>query len=346
MLLSDVERVNVLSESGRHEEALREVEGLLQSAEPSDRATWLMCEYRIYRDLGRSEQARQVLDRISQLGISDPVERLHLGFHQACQAIENGRHEQGLADFAELLERYAETLKVPFFRYLYEDIQCWRAVALVNLSRWTEALPIMTESASFEFEDVGVRLNFDYCKALLLMQEGRHKKGASAFTELLHRYASVLKQPRYRRFYEDIQRRLAMALITLSRRDEALPILREFASFEFEDKAHEQRIHFELGLCCDEANDTTLAIQAFLHVLGLRLGNDVEEKARYRLARRLSEAGAYAQARKQLELIVEGYSDRNSAVPRKYVYTQLAHVCGRLGDVEGSELNMDLARKA
>jgi hypothetical protein len=105
-------------------------------------------------------------------------------------------------------------------------------------------------------------------------------------------------------------------------------------------------MRWALGLCLDETGDTGSAAEEYFRVIGFNLRNEFEEQARYYLARWLVRTGAFAQARKQLELILEEFSDQVPVVPRSHVYEQLSTVFCCLGDQVNAELYKRLAEMA
>ena len=152
------------------------------------------------------------------------------------------------------------------------------------LGRFEEARGLVEELPRMDVSDRGLRLNFEFFDACLLIQWGKREEGAAAFASMVQRYQEMLKDPELRYHYEDIQYRRALALAELSRCAEALPILKEAVSFSFEKAEEEQRINFWLGLCLFDAKDAAPARQAFKRVMELGLRNEVEENARYRSA--------------------------------------------------------------
>jgi len=102
--------------------------------------------------LGRLKEARRALDQMKGLEISDLEVRLNAEFCEPVLLIEEGKYEEGLAAFAAMLNRHSEAFKDPEYRYLYEDIQRRRAIALFGLSRYKEALPLLREAVSFSFD--------------------------------------------------------------------------------------------------------------------------------------------------------------------------------------------------
>lgn len=218
-------------------------------------------------------------------------------------------------------------------------------VSYCKLGRLAEARQTLDQLKQIEISDLEVRLNAEFCEPCLLIQEGKREEGVTAFATMLQRHSEAFKEDRFRYLYEDIQCRRALVLVGLSRFKEALPILKEAVYFSFDEPADRQRVHFALGVCLEETNDTDAARNEFVRVAGFGLKNDLEERARYHIARFCFTARAFAQARQQLEIILRDYPD-GGVVSRKYVYEQLSHTCRHLGDKSNAKRYMDLARHA
>jgi len=218
-------------------------------------------------------------------------------------------------------------------------------VSYCELGRLVEARQTLVQLQHLEIPDRGIRLNVEFCEPTLLIQEGRNEEGISAFVAMLDRRCEALKEPQFRYLYEDIECRLAVALTSISRFKEALPILREAISFSFDEAANDQRIHFSLGICLEETNEPEAAKQEFIRVVSFGLKNEVEEQALYGLALLHYKIGAFAQATQQLETILRDFPNQNPAVPRKQVYEGLSRTYRHLGDKANEKLYLDLARK-
>jgi pentatricopeptide repeat protein len=218
-------------------------------------------------------------------------------------------------------------------------------VSCCMLGRLEEARQMLGRMQELDITDLEVRLNAEFCEPCLLIQEDKQEEGLSAFAAMLQRNSETLRDDRFRYLYEDIQCRRAFALIDLSRFKDALPILREAVSFSFDEVTDDQKTHFWLGVCLEETNDTGAATQEFVRVVSFGLRNDLEERARYRVALLYFKARAFAQARMHLEMILRDYPD-GGVVSRKHVYEQLSHTCRHLGDSEYERLYMDLAKRA
>jgi tetratricopeptide (TPR) repeat protein len=121
-------------------------------------------------------------------------------------------------------------------------------VSYRKLGRLKEARQTIEQMKQLEIEDLGIRLNSEFCESTLLVQEGRWEEGLSAFAAMLDWHSEAFKDSEYRYLYEDVQCRRASTLVLLSRFKEALPILKEALSFSFDETTNEQRVHFDLGV--------------------------------------------------------------------------------------------------
>jgi tetratricopeptide (TPR) repeat protein len=205
-------------------------------------------------------------------------------------------------------------------------------VSCLMLGRTLEARQALNQLRQLEISDLEVQLNAEFCEPCLLVQEGRLEGGEFSFAAMLQRHSEALKEERFRYLYEDIQSRRALVLVGLRRFAEGIPVLGEAVSFKFDKPADEQQTHFALGVSYDETGASDSARVEFLRVISFNLENEIEERSRYRLAVLCFKARAFAQARQQLEAILQNYPNESAVVPRKHVYEQLAHTYCYLGD--------------
>lgn len=219
-------------------------------------------------------------------------------------------------------------------------------VSYCKIGRLQEAQQPLEQMKGLQISDTGIRLNAEFCEPAFLVLAGRYDEGLSAFAAMLDRNREALKEPEHRYLYEDIQCRRALTLFSLSRFKEAMPILRETASFCFDQPTDEQQVHFSLGICLEDANDTEGARQQFIRVVTLGLRNDTEERALWRLAVLQYKAGALAQAKQQLETIVREFPTEKSVIPRKQVYEALSQTYHYLGDKANEKFYADRAKGA
>ncbi len=144
------ERIAELRDSGRLEDAIRESQVLLtETTDANEKASILTGVHVFYCTLGRLKEARQTLGQLKQVHISEPEVLLNAEFCEPTLLIQEGRYEEGLSAFVAMLDRHSEAFKEERFRYLYEDIQCRRALTLVGLSRFKEALPTLRRHLFF-----------------------------------------------------------------------------------------------------------------------------------------------------------------------------------------------------
>jgi tetratricopeptide (TPR) repeat protein len=146
------ERIAELRDSGRLEDAIRESQVLLtETTDANEKASILTGVHVFYCTLGGLKEARQTLGQLKQLHISEPEVLLNAEFCEPTLLIQEGRYEEGLSAFVAMLDRHSEAFKEERFRYLYEDIQCRRALTLVGLSQFKEALHTLREAVYFSF---------------------------------------------------------------------------------------------------------------------------------------------------------------------------------------------------
>lgn len=260
-------------------------------------------------------------------------------FEHLMELDRSGRIEDAIRESQALLERTSDAdEKASLLGIIH--------VSFCKLGRLKEARQALEQMKQLEVSQLGIRLNAEFCEPSFLVLEGRYEEGLLAFAGMLNRHSEAFKEPEHRYLYEDIQSRRAVVLFGLSRYKEALPILREAVSFSFDKAENAQKMHFYLGVCLEDAHETQAAKQQFVLVVGYGLKNDIEEQALYRLAILYYNAGAFAQARQQLEAILQKYPNPSAAVPRKYVYQTLSQTCRHLGDQANAKLYMDLAQKS
>lgn len=151
------ERIAELRVAGRLEDCIREAQALLAEAGSDDEKAPLLTEMHVCCvKLGRLREARRILEQIGRLEVVNLEIRMNAEFCEAAQLIHEGRYAEGASAFAAMLERHRDALQEDRFRYLYEDIQSRRAEALVWLSRFKEALPILREAVHFTYDEAWI----------------------------------------------------------------------------------------------------------------------------------------------------------------------------------------------
>jgi tetratricopeptide (TPR) repeat protein len=85
-----------------------------------------------------------------------------------------GNHAEALEKLSATLSTHSERFKRPELRFMYEDIQQRRAFLLVTLSRFKEAIALLTESLSFQLDDASrsdVLASLGFCQLELQRYE-------------------------------------------------------------------------------------------------------------------------------------------------------------------------------
>jgi tetratricopeptide (TPR) repeat protein len=171
--LASFQRIAELQDSGQFEEVIRESKILVgETTDPNEQASLLFDGIVACQILNRLGEARQMLDKLKRLDISDVEGRLNAESCEPCILIQENKLKEGEALFAAMLQRNSEALMQPDLRYLYEDIQRRRAFASVELSRFNEALPILRDAISFSFEDPDYEQTIQFYLAECLDETG------------------------------------------------------------------------------------------------------------------------------------------------------------------------------
>jgi tetratricopeptide (TPR) repeat protein len=142
-----------LGDSGRLEDVIRESQAMLaETADAHEKGSLLAGMCMAYGSLGRLKDARQTLNQMKQLELSHAGIRLNADYFESVLLNQEGQYEASLSAFATTLDRNHDLLKDSEYRYLYEEIQCRRALTLIGLSRYKDALPLLKEAVGFSFD--------------------------------------------------------------------------------------------------------------------------------------------------------------------------------------------------
>jgi tetratricopeptide (TPR) repeat protein len=218
-------------------------------------------------------------------------------------------------------------------------------VSYCKLHRLQEAREALDEINPLDISDLGIRLNAEFCRCTFLVDEERYEEALRSFAELLVLHRAAFELPEHRYLYEDIQSRRALLLFSLSLFQEALPILQEVVLFSFGNIEDEHEVHFALGMTLDETGHTEAAKQEYIRAVAMGVKNNNGEEALYRLAMIYYRAGALAQAKHHLEMILHDFSDAPPTLPRSDIYEKLSHLSHFLGDKESEKFYAELAAK-
>jgi tetratricopeptide (TPR) repeat protein len=88
---------------------------------------------------------------------------LYLDFEDADLYWKQGENEEALTRLSNFFETYAERMREPEFRPIYESVQARRAFILADLNRWKEAMPILEAARSFTEYKEGIAFYLGHC---------------------------------------------------------------------------------------------------------------------------------------------------------------------------------------
>ena len=260
-------------------------------------------------------------------------------FDRARALRESGRVEHALEEFHSMAVESDDANEEAAL--MINEVRCYSM-----LGRVSDADHVLENIQELAPDDIIVRANVDFSAACVAAQKGEHGKALLRFEGMLEDYVDLLKTPEYRDLCEEIQQRRAFSLTHLGRYGEALPLLKEASSFSTLRADVQQQVHLYLGICYAALHEDRLAKEAFLSAIEFDLKNKIEAEARYRVGVLYFLTGGFAQAKHQLEVILQTYRDEVPNVPRKYVYQQLSRACHYLGEKENEKRYAKLAENS
>jgi tetratricopeptide (TPR) repeat protein len=167
------DRACQLKDDGKLEESLQEFINIANDTDDcDDKPAAILYAAACLKMMGDWQRAKEQLDIVRLLVADSNPEsenperaeclRIAVAFEEGDILGGEGRSEEALAAFSSLLSSFAEQLREPFFRSLYEMTQMRRAFLLVDLGRWRDGLPILEEAGSFERHDGSVEFYLGY----------------------------------------------------------------------------------------------------------------------------------------------------------------------------------------
>lgn len=142
-----------LRESGHTEDALDELASLrARTSDPEETASLWLNTAACHQGLGRLGEAWEALSEARRSPTSRGIS-LHADFLEATLYWDEGRYQQAQQRLEMLAKAYAQELRAPDERNLYEKVQVKRGILLSQMQRDQEAVPILEEALSFALED-------------------------------------------------------------------------------------------------------------------------------------------------------------------------------------------------
>jgi tetratricopeptide (TPR) repeat protein len=166
MDLVRLKRAFALTDSGRFEEAVAELDSLAELASNEEETgAVLIGKLSCFLNWGRIKEARQCLAELQKqlpgLPESDLQPRVKL--FEATILNHEGKMEEALGLLNQILGDYSALLNLDENRDLYEEVQKDRGLLIAELDRLSEARPILEEALSFETELREVHYHLGVC---------------------------------------------------------------------------------------------------------------------------------------------------------------------------------------
>jgi tetratricopeptide (TPR) repeat protein len=150
------------------------------------------------------------------------------------------------------------------------------------LQNFTEARRHLELALEEGHGDPHSRIAFEFISGLLAQREGKYAEALDIFSAMLAAYSERLVNPDAHFMYEEAQQRRAFLSVTLSRFEDAIPLLKESLAFDL-DKELQSEILAQLGLCYLELKDYEPARDYFLQAVALGLTKEWKGKAHFYL---------------------------------------------------------------
>jgi tetratricopeptide (TPR) repeat protein len=182
--------------------------------------------------------------------------------------------------------------------------------------------------------DPFAQVSFDFGAGLLFQQELNYAEALDRFSATLSKHSEQLKRPELRFMCEDIQQRRAFLSVTLSRFQDAVPLLKESLSFDL-DKDTRSGVLASLGLCYLELKDYELARDRFLEAITIGLTKEWKGKAHFYLGMAYFHTDMVLEAKREFLLCEELATVHQ--LPIVDIYGWLSVIYLRLGETSESE---------
>lgn len=253
---------------------------------------------------------------------------------------KSGQVEDAVHEFDALAEASTDADKK--CALLINVVRCY-----ADLGRLTDAERTLGQIRALAPDDYVVRFIVDFGAACVAAQGGQHEKALALFDGILKEYGELLRTSEYRDYYEETQCRRAFCLVHLKRYGHAITILREADSFNALKAEIQQEAHVYLGLCYAQLGERRPAKEQFQRAIEYGFKNDSEAQARYNLGVIYFLDGGFAQAKYQLETVLQDNPQGMIPnVPRKDVYQQLSRVSHYRGDKENAKRYAKLVKES
>jgi tetratricopeptide (TPR) repeat protein len=125
---------------------------LASLAEPKERASLFLQKAVCYESLGRFNDSKTQLElALLEMPGNEEIQ-LQANYIGAAIYHQEQQFEEAYTRMTRILSQYSSLLSHPNLRFIYEDIQQYRAFELVQLLRFEEALPLLHDILAFEMK--------------------------------------------------------------------------------------------------------------------------------------------------------------------------------------------------
>jgi tetratricopeptide (TPR) repeat protein len=182
--------------------------------------------------------------------------------------------------------------------------------------------------------DPDTKMVFEFGSGLLAQREGKYAEALDIFSAMLATYSERLVHSDVRFMYEDVQQRRAFLSVTLSKFEDAIPLLKEGLAFR-PDKELQTELLARLGLCYLELKDYELARDYILQAVALGLTKEWTGKAHFYLGIAYFHTDMAQEAEREFQLCEQLATDY--ALPIMDIYGWLSVTYKRLGEIPRAE---------
>jgi tetratricopeptide (TPR) repeat protein len=211
-----------------------------------------------------------------------------------------------------------------------------KAVFLGILRRFEDARAELAGALGAAPDDPEISLQHDYIRAMLCHQAEEFQEALRRMNELLKDHAELLKTPKFRFVYEDVQQRRAFELFRLRRFEDAIVSLKECLMFDMPPKDRSVMLA-HLGISYSELKNREAARAYLLQACTADLPEEWRGEVHFYLGLTYAHLNLLRESKEEFQL-----SERQ--LPVLKVYAWLSRVCGLLGEKEESQRYALLAR--
>ena len=193
-----------------------------------------------------------------------------------------------------------------------------------------------------ERPDESSQTTFDCMHGILAQTEKKYAEALNRLTAALKAHSETIKGAEFRFLYEDIQTRRAFLSVTLSKFQDAVPLLRESLSFDLSTELRSD-VFASLGLCYVELKDYEASRDCFLQSIELGLTKEWKWKGPFYLGVACYYTSMLGEAKREFERCEELATEH--PLPIIDVYGWLSSTRKGLGEVSESVRYAGLSKR-